>query len=170
MFCFINLFVVLVIGPSSIYPTSQHLSLLPPSYLLVHPLTHLSIPSTHLPNPLPIHSTHQPIHPLTHPSTHFTHPPTHPPPPYFPALCWDQKLLSVGTQRSVLASIRDLVPGLGGRDVVGGRAKNISSGQCVGCAEKHGDHPKLLGEVEQEGPGEWSVGVVPAWPTCLQQD
>lgn len=58
--------------------------------------------------------------------------------------------MSVGIQRS----IQDLVLGPRAPDVVGGRARNISRVKCVGCAETHGGHPKLLGEEEQEGPGE----------------
>lgn len=50
-------------------------------------------------------------------------------------------------------SIQDPVLGLGAPDVVGGRSRNTSRVKCAGCAETHGDHPKLLGEEEQEGPG-----------------
>ena len=107
-------------------------SFLPPAHSSIHsPLTHLPTPFTHLP-------------------THSPNPSTHPRIPYFPALCWDQKLLSVGIQRGT----QDLGLGLGAPDVVGGRARNISGVKCVGCAETHGDHPKLLGEEKQEGPGE----------------
>lgn len=167
VFCFINLFVVLVIGPSSIYPTSQHLSLLPPSYLLVHPLSP-TCPSHPPIYPTLTHPLHPSTHPpTTHPSTHFTHPPTHPPPHISQRFCWDQETPE-DTEECPCQYPRPSSWSWG-RDVVGREPRNtVSSGQCVGCAEKHGDHPKLLGEVEQEGPVSEAVWFPPT--TCLQQD
>ena len=128
VFCFMDMFVVLVIG-SIICLSNQPTYLSPSSLLPTHLSTHHS----------PTCPPHSPIYPPTHPRI-----------PYFPALCWDQKLPSVGIQQGT----QDLGLGLGAPDVVGGRARNISGVKCVGCAETHGDHPKLLGEEKQEGPGE----------------